>query len=85
MTARAENRGERRRTLARVTGWGSGSASEAPVPGDSECTTAKPRETHGLLKSPLMPRATVSLAFQNGANGRLSGMVPSSWSTAQLL
>src|SRR5919198_5658520 len=61
-----------------------GHPSEWPVPGDSACTTAKPRGTH-VDSYRVLIVGLVSNAVQNGASGREAGGMPSSWATPQLL
>src|SRR5919108_6588934 len=60
-----------------------GHPSEWPVPGDSACTTAKPRGTQ-VDSYRVLIVGLVLKAVQNGVAGRDAGGWPSSWSTAQL-
>src|SRR5262245_42881490 len=68
-----------------------GQPVDQPVPGDSECTTPKPRGSHVASKSLLMNweltpvSRLVSRGLQNGANARAGGCAPSSCATFQLL
>ena len=61
-----------------------GQPSEWPVPGDSACTTAKPRGTQ-VDSYRVLITGLVLNASQNGARGGPAGGIPSSWSTFQLL
>ena len=61
-----------------------GQPSEWPEPGDSECTTAKPRGTH-VFSWLVLITGLVFPAAKNGARGRVAGGTPISWSTAQLV
>src|SRR4051812_47784875 len=72
-----------------------GQPVDQPVPGDSECTTPKPRGSHWASKSLLMYWASrgswpavgtaVFRGFQKGAKARVGGCAPSSCATFQLL
>ena len=60
-----------------------GQPSEWPVPGDSECTTPKPRGSQAASYSSLMS-GLVSKPVKNACGLRVE-VAPSSWSTSQLL